>query len=349
MIQQKRPMPTGGLAALLPGKDNELRHDSAERAANTRGKGQAKMPIAHADELPVGVPTELGKTQVATITPKTLLNPGSGFINSYDYVLNPYVGCSFGCQYCYASNFSKTEEQKRLWGQWVQVKTNAVEQMRNSKEGILNGKTVYMSTVTDPYQPVERTAKVTRGVLEAMLAKHPEVKLVIQTRSTMVTRDIDIFTEIIQAGGRVQVNMSLTTDDDEVRKIYEPGCSSVEARTKAILQVQKENVPTCITMTPMLPMRDAGSFVKMLVRGGVRRFICQPLRHPDRDQGRMIAQTDERALESAATYFATESKAEAVHLYRVAYLKDYRTVRDILQQEPQCTLGQGQRGFEPPF
>ena len=349
MTQQPTPKPAGGLATLFRTDENGLRHDSAEHAARTPGKTQARMPIIDPGQLPDGVPSQIGKTQVGAIAPKTLLSPGSGFISSYDYVLNPYAGCSFGCQYCYASNFSRTEEQKRLWGQWVQIKTNAVEQMANTREGILNGKTVYMSTVTDPYQPVERTAQVVRGILEAMLAKHPEVKLVVQTRSTMVTRDIDLFTGIVEAGGRVQVNMSLTTDDDEVRKIYEPGCSSVAARTKAILEVQEAGVQTCVTMTPMLPMKNAGRFVRMLVEGGIRRFICQPLRYPDQDQGRMIAQTDERALESAVAYFKTESKAEAVHLYQAAYLKDYRTVRDILKQEPGCTLGQGQKGFEPPF
>ena len=349
MTQQPTPKPAGGLATLFRTDENGLRHDSAEHAARTPGKPQARMPIVDPGQLPDGVPSRIGKTQVGAIAPKTLLSPGSGFISSYDYVLNPYAGCSFGCQYCYASNFSRTEEQKRLWGQWVQIKTNAVEQMANTREGILNGKTVYMSTVTDPYQPVEQTAQVVRGILEAMLAKHPEVKLVVQTRSTMVTRDIDLFTGIVEAGGRVQVNMSLTTDDDEVRKIYEPGCSSVAARTKAILEVQEAGVQTCVTMTPMLPMKNAGSFVRMLLASGIRRFICQPLRYPDQDQGRMIAQTDERALESAVEYFRTESKAEAVHLYQAAYLKDYRTIRDVLQQEPGCTLGQGQKGFEPPF
>ena len=270
---------------------------------------------------------------------------GSGFISAYDHVINPYSGCSFGCQYCYASNFNTTAKKTRDWGKWVQVKTNAVEQMMNLPQGELNGRTVYMATVTDPYQPVERTAKVTRRILEAMVERQPRVKLVIQTRSTLVTRDIPLLLELVERGGRVQVNMTVSTGDDGVRKLYEPGCSSIEARLKATQAIHDGGLQACVTMTPMLPMRDAAGFAGRLLETGIRRFICQPFRHPGQDRGENIARTDQRAM----AHFGVDTAEEAVRRYNEGYRRDLQALKEVLLREKGVVLGQDRAGFRPPF
>ena len=137
-------------------------------------------------------------------------------MEEYDFTLNPYGGCSFGCTYCYAAFFSRTKQGRDTWGKWVDVKENAVELMDKRRAGSLDGKLIYMSSVTDPYQPVERDLELTRKVLEIMADRH-KPKLVVQTRSPDVVRDVDLFQRIEANGGRVQVNMTITTDDEDVR------------------------------------------------------------------------------------------------------------------------------------
>ena len=94
-------------------------------------------------------PERIGKTEVSYREVKAILNKASGFLSEYDYSLNPYGGCSFGCTYCYAIRFSGRADAEVSWGQWVEVKENAVALMRKVKPGKLDGKRIYMSSVTD--------------------------------------------------------------------------------------------------------------------------------------------------------------------------------------------------------
>jgi hypothetical protein len=111
----------------------------------------------------------------------------------YTYSLNPYHGCAFNCSYCYAPAFIFDAAARQDWGSWVAVKANAVALLRSAgRRGKLHGKNVYMSTVTDPYQPIERKLELTRDCLAA-LRDYPPRLLTIQTRSPLASRDIDRF------------------------------------------------------------------------------------------------------------------------------------------------------------
>jgi DNA repair photolyase len=116
---------------------------------------------------------------------RSILSRATGYISAFDYTLNPYKGCQFGCGYCYAAFFADSLARKETWGQWLVVKENAVELLRR-RGGRIAGKSIYMSSVTDPYQPVERRLRLTRELLEVMLPHQP--RLVIQTRGPLVTR-----------------------------------------------------------------------------------------------------------------------------------------------------------------
>lgn len=172
--------------------------------------------------------------------------PGTGF----DYTLNPYRGCAFNCSYCYAPAFVPDEADRAAWGRWVQAKQNAAELLRQAgQRGRLRGKNIYMSTVTDPYQPIERRLGLTRACLEVLVA-HPPRLLTVQTRSPLVTRDIDLFKQL---PGRVAVCMSITTDDEDVRRQFEPACAPIAARLAAIAAVRAAGVPTQASVAPLLP------------------------------------------------------------------------------------------------
>ena len=196
-------------------------------------------------------PSRIGDVAVSYNPTREILTRATGFMDAYDFTLNPYSGCSFGCTYCYAAFFSGSKEKRDDWGLWVQVKENAIELLAKRPPGSLDGKLIYMSSVTDPYQPIERTLNLTRGLLEIMAERH-RPKLVIQTRSPDVVRDCDLLRRIEDNGGRVQVNMTVTTDDEDVRRTFEPFCPSNPVRLSAISEVQAEGVEACITMTPIL-------------------------------------------------------------------------------------------------
>jgi DNA repair photolyase len=124
----------------------------------------------------------------------------------YDYTVNPYVGCQHACTYCYARFMKRFTGHREPWGEFVDVKVNAVELLKRAIVKAKPGR-VWVSGVCDPYQPVERKYRLTRGCLE-VLAEH-DWPVTIQTRSPLVTRDIDVLTgkSGIEVGSRLRQRM----------------------------------------------------------------------------------------------------------------------------------------------
>ena len=302
---------------------------------------------------------KLGHALISDAPAREILTRATGFMNEYDFTLNPYSGCSFGCTYCYAAFFSRNTQDRDSWGEWVQVKLNAVsllEKRLKRKPDFIDGKTIYMSSVTDPYQPIERKMRLTRRLLGLMAGQasesdagqlslipetpNPKPKLVIQTRSPDVVEDCDLFLKIEENGGRVRVNMTVTTDDEDVRRTFEPYCPSNTARLRAISKVQDAGVDTCITMTPLLLVKDADDFAGQLLETGVKRFIIQPFHF---QKGKFVAATRDQAFDLMAKKL-NSSRAD----FGTAYLDHYRSVKDVLQDRLP-DLGEGKGGFAPPF
>lgn len=279
------------------------------------------------DDLPSDKPLRatLGHAVIEYAPASDILRKPSGFMNGYDFTLNPYAGCSFGCAYCYAAFFIRDKQKQDQWGQWVRVKDNALQLLRKYRKRPLVDKTIYMSSVTDPYQPIERELGLTRALLEELLAYH-QVHLVIQTRSPLITRDIDV----LRRFASLQVNMTITTDDESVRKTFEPYCSSIQARFDAIAKIHEAGIASCITMTPLLPVLDAAGFARRLAATGVPKFIVQPF-HPER--GKFVAGTREGAMQAFAR----------MQWGRERYLEVLGVLKEGLPQ-----LGEGKDGFDPP-
>lgn len=282
-------------------------------------------------------PERLGPVDVEYARVRNILTRATGFMDAYDFTLNPYAGCSFGCTYCYAAFFSYSTEKRDSWGLWVDVKENAVECLRR-RRGRLDGKLIYMSSVTDPYQPIERQLGLTRGLLEVLSRQCP--KLVVQTRSPDVVRDVDLFRKMVDRGGRVQVNMTVTTDDEDIRRTFEPFCPSNGVRLRAARELCARGVDTCVTMTPLLLVRDPEQFAADLLGTGVRDFIVQPFHF---QRGKFIAGTRDSALRLMSEKLSCNRT-----IFREAYLEHYREVTRVLRGRlPQ--LGEGKAGFRPPF
>jgi len=280
-----------------------------------------------------------GRGEVSSKPAREILMRATGFMGEYDYTLNPYSGCAFGCTYCYAAFFSRSVERRDTWGNWVEVKENAVDLIKRRKVGKLDGKRIYMSSVTDPYQPVERRLQLTRRLLQVLADRH-QPRLVVQTRSPDVVRDCDLFRKIGDGGGRVRVNMTVTTDDEDVRRTFEPSCPSNTRRLHAIAEVRKAGIETCITLTPLLLVSDAEAFADSLLATGVERFIAQPFHFA---RGRFVASTREGAVALMA-----EKLGCGVDSFQPRYLDHYRRVFAVLRERlPE--LGEGKDGFAPPF
>ena len=130
-------------------------------------------------------------------------------ISGVKYVLNQYVGCEFACLYCYARFMCRWRNYGE-WGSWVEIKENAPELARK----LVKGKVV-MSSVSDPYQPIEKELELTRKVLENM-DKHTELSIL--TKSNLVVRDIDIFKEF----KRIEVGLTLNGFEGEMKNLLEP-------------------------------------------------------------------------------------------------------------------------------
>ena len=300
---------------------------------------QVMMPgFAPEDDLPER-PASVGQATVSYAPVREILTKTSGFLEAYDYTLNQYSGCSFGCVYCYAAFFTRSDEERDTWGQWVRVKDNAVRLMEACPPGALNGKLIYMSSVTDPYQPVERRLGLTRRLLEILADRHSP-RLVVQTRSPDVVRDCDLFEAIERRGGRVRVNMTVTTDDDDVRRIFEPTCFQNGARLKGITDIHEAGIDACVTMTPLLLISNRSWFVSALVQTGVPSFIVQSFHY---GSGKFVASTRQPAFELMAQKLSCE--VGDVH---DRYMEHYRSVvRSLREHIP--NLGEGKEGFAPPF
>lgn len=204
---------------------------------------------------------------IDTYDARQILTPGAGYLSDYDYSLNPYVGCAFGCSYCYAAFFAPIDKQ-RTWGDWVRVKRNAALKLSRIRRP-LEGKTIYMSSATDPYQPIEKRLELTRSLLPILAEKG--ARLVVQTRGPLVTRDIDL----LRRFERVCVNFSITTDSEDVRRAFEPRNPPIPDRLQAATALVDAGIPVAITMTPLLPVEGAAEFADRVFATGAQRFVTE--------------------------------------------------------------------------
>jgi DNA repair photolyase len=179
---------------------------------------------------------------VKEIRSKTILSASK----VYDYVINPYVGCQHACYYCYACFIKRFSGHRESWGQFVDIRTNASDllkiEIKKKKRG-----TVWMSGLCDPYQPLERKYGITRQCLE-ILADH-NWPVVIQTRSPLVLRDIDI----LKRAGHFEAGLTITTAEDEIRKLFEPNAPSIRERLRALDELHLAGIRTYAMIAPMLP------------------------------------------------------------------------------------------------
>ena len=166
-----------------------------------------------------------------------------------DYTINPYVGCSHACRYCYAAFMRRFTGHKEKWGEFVDVKINAPDLLASEIKKKPIGR-VWISGVCDPYQPAEKRYGLTVRCLEILLEHQWPVT--IQTKSSLVLRDI----EILEKFKDIEVGFSITTADEKIRKIFEPGASSIKERIRALDVLHSRGIQTFAMIAPILPGSD---------------------------------------------------------------------------------------------
>ncbi len=249
-------------------------------------------PTLFADSLvrlPRVLPTvaaagEQGDISYFGMSARSIFNAPAQTGMSY-WSVNPYVGCAFGCAYCYARYAHRYvwerigsgaqvaeagEARNAVVGStddlppWlaferrIVVKRNAADAARTAlgrgrarHAGLLRGESLVIGTATDPYQPAERRFRVTRGILES-LAEHTGLRVVVITKSPLVTRDIDVLSRVARRS-RVTIHLSLITLDRDLARRLEPRAPTPEARLRALGRLSEAGLDVGINIMPILP------------------------------------------------------------------------------------------------
>jgi len=197
-------------------------------------------------------------------------------ISAVTYALNPYVGCQHGCVYCYSVFMKRFTGHGEEWGTFVDVKVNAPEVLARELKRAKPGE-VLLSSVTDPYQPLERKYRLSRACLE-VLQRYPRFPVSILTKSALVLRDLDILSQI----NDLEVAFTITTLDEDARWVFEPQASPTQARLEALARLSEAGLKTWAFFGPALPYISDGeeeieALFRELKEAGVERVLVDSL------------------------------------------------------------------------
>lgn len=253
---------------------------------------------------------------------------GMGF-----WSINPYIGCAFGCAYCYARYAHRYVMERaagadRLAGAaeqdvgrlppWLAferhifVKRNAPQLLaRTLRHGsdrfqaLAAGEWIAIGTATDPYQPAERRYRLTRGILE-VLAEHPGLHVSITTKSPLVTRDVDVMARIARHSA-ISVHVSLITVDRVLARRLEPRAPTPESRLRAVSRLRAAGIAVSVNCMPVLPgitdhPRDLEALVRQVADAGATHIATGSLRLQHEARKRYLPFIAQEFPELAARY-----------------------------------------------
>lgn len=231
-----------------------------------RGRGALENPAGRFEPLQVeedredivteeddDEPPRRIKTEVFRDRSKTILSTNDSPDIGMEATLNPYRGCEHGCIYCYAR---PTHEYLGMsagldFETKIFAKPDAPKLLEEKlKSKGWQPKVIFLSGVTDPYQPIERKLKITRACIAVLADFRNPVSFI--TKNHLVTRDIDLLKDMA-ALDLVSVNLSITTLDRQLARTMEPRASTPPLRLKAVEQLAKAGIPVNVMIGPVLP------------------------------------------------------------------------------------------------
>lgn len=221
------------------------------------------------------------------------LTKTGGFLAGFSHTLQPYIGCAFGCAYCYVQGLSvhHFHQPKVTWGDYVHPRVGIAERLRaelkrHAARGRLEQLAIFMSSATDPYQGAERKWRLSRACLEVFV-DYPPGLLVIQTRSPLV---VDDFALIRALGSRCWLNFTIESDREDVRRALTPRCPSFAQRWATVRAAKELGIQVQITVSPCLPFSSVDTFAALLVAHS-DRVIVDTYVSGDGNQGKRTART----------------------------------------------------------
>jgi DNA repair photolyase len=296
----------------------------AERVPGESGAPPPEwVPLSTLDGSEPGPPRRTGIARLAAEAPeldfrndvdyrelpcKTLIAPVVSERVPFEYSINPYRGCEFGCTYCYA-RYTHEFMDLENWLDFerkIFVKQGAREALlRDLRRLDLRGKHVAIGTATDPYQPAERRYCLTRSLLE-LLAGRRGLDLSITTKSDLVARDVDLLQRITEHN-TLQVNVTITTPHYELSRRTEPRAPRPDKRLAAVRTLSDAGVVAGVFVMPVLPrINDSHADLDLLIRqakeAGARYLAAQVLFLRNCSKKRYFPFIDERFPELLPYY-----------------------------------------------
>lgn len=237
----------------LPPPDPFLRLRARGAASNAAGRFEPYRREADSDGWDIPEDDRLLRTEVSEERPRSVLNPVSSPDLGFDRSVNPYRGCEHGCIYCFArpthcflGHSAGLDFETKLY-----ARTNAAQLLEKELSNPrYEPACMAIGTNTDPYQPIERERRIMRSILEVLERTSHPVGIV--TKSTLITRDIDILARMAQRR-LARVCISVTTLDARIARAMEPRAPTPRRRLEAVRQLAEAGIPTTVMVAPIVP------------------------------------------------------------------------------------------------
>ena len=246
---------------------------------------------------------------------RTILSPTSGFIREagFSHSLTPARNCTFGCSYCYVPTMrlqgGLQPADWQRWGQFTTFKDNAAALLARQ---LRPHQIIYCSPLVDPYQPAEAGEGMMPRLL-AVLAAQPPRRFVLQTRGTLICRDLDLLRQV----PRLRVSFSLTTNREDVRRLFEPHCATFEQRLETIRTLREAGIDVWATLAPLLPA-DPEILVRRAVEATGRDLVGDPLHvRAVKPRGATTRDAALRIIEHHGFHSSLEPDAQAALVERI--------------------------------
>jgi DNA repair photolyase len=215
--------------------------------------------------------------QVFEAEARGILSATCGFIAEagFTHSLTPARNCTFGCSYCYVPTMRVYGGLKPQdwsgWGQFTTFKSNAPTLLRRD---LRSDQVIYCSPLVDPYQPAEESQRLMPQVFAELCARPPRI-FVIQTRGPLILRDLDQLIELSRHTS-LRVSFSITTNREDIRKLYEPHCAPIQERVQTVRRLRESGITTYATLAPLLPC-DPEELAALALDATCSDIIADPL------------------------------------------------------------------------
>lgn len=216
----------------------------------------------------------------------------------FKYTVNPYTGCSHACLYCYASSYIRDAFNPR-------PKSNLLENISKDLRNIPKGSIINISSSSDPYIPLEEETQLTRRILERIIGNYV-VEIV--TKSDLVIRDINLLKK-----GKSVVSITVTTLNERLASIIEPGAPEPSRRIKAMKQLSENGIPVILRLDPLLPfLTDDEENIKRVIEvaaeAGVKHIISSTYKVKRDNLSRILSSFPDLSEKYKEVYFKNGEK-----------------------------------------